>query len=258
MKKIDPNMGASLVYVVVLVTFLGILSTGFLYMTEYSRRMVADNRAYIEAQATARSIHQTFCESVSGGTSEAMDTVWSCFAEDCGAVWEEYIALEEDEQTEDPGGEFEDGELMEDPGGEFEDGELMEDPGGESGEGGLTDEHLPSEAASAWEAFLRGRLEDKVYVIKGSTDLSERVSVTITLTAYPLQGKATVSTIAACNGYRFSMKGDILFDDVDGERLDLGEGVSICRKGCGVYRYYDDETTRGSSDTSPGYTRPRG
>lgn len=241
MNKIDAKMGGSMVYVMVLITFLGILSTGFLYMTEYSRRSAMNNRAYIEAQTTARSIHQSFCEAVSSRTSEAMDTLWSCFEEDCDTVREEYEAAAgdeeagDDEQEEDAG----DGPLTEEDDEQeaVGDGPLTEEDSGAVSEdpGGGTEDH-----ASPWETFLRSRLEEKAYVTRGHTELSERVSVSITLTAYPLKNKATVSTTVACNGYRFSMNGDILFNNMDGDMLDLGEGLSICMEGSGVYRYYGD------------------
>lgn len=207
---INSKKGGSMVYVMVLITFLGIMATGFLYMTEYSRRSVVNNRAYLEAQTTARSIHQSFCESVSGGTSEAMNTVWTCFAEDCEVVMEEYMEMAGDVALIDPAAGA----------------GLPGDPGGGLGE------------AESWDTFLRGRLADKEYVIRGSTDLPDQVSADMILTALPLQGKATVDTTVTCNGYRFSMKGDILFNDLDGERLDLGGDVSVCRQGTGVYRYY--------------------
>lgn len=209
MNKIEAKMGGSLVYVMILITFLGILSAGFLYMTESSRRAVMNNRAYIEARTAARSIHQSFCEAVSSNTSEAMDMLWACFEEDCEAA----------------GGEYEtaagDGEPEEDL-----EGLLIEEDGGT--------------AQLQWEAFLRDCLEEKAYVATGGEELPEQMSVRITLTAFPLKSKATVHTAVVYNRYHFSMNGDILFDNLEGSSLDLGRGFAICTEG-GVCRYYGDE-----------------
>lgn len=214
MNKIDAKMGGSMVYVMVLIAFLGILSTGFLYMTEYSRRAVMSNRACIEAQTTARGIHQSFCEAVSGKTSEAMDLLWACFEEDCETVRGEY---------EMPAGE---GEPQADSEGTLAVEESGDDPGGA--------------VPLLWEAFLRDRLEEKAYAARGSAELPGRVSVSVTLTAFPLKGKATVNTTVACNGYRFSMNGNILFNNQEGDMMDLGQGLGICMEGRGVSRYYGD------------------
>ena len=241
MKDFDAKMGGSMVYVMVLITFLAILSTGFLYMTEYSRRLVVNNHSYIEAQTTARSIHQSFCESVSGGTSEAMNTLWSCFEEDCEVIWEEYSELAGEEEGEAAEGE---------PAGDADDTVMEGEPAGDPGD-------ETTEDPLSWEAFLRERLGDKEYVIKGSTGQSERVSIRITLTALPLEGRATVSTTAACNGYRVSMMGDILFNDTEGNMLELGNDVSICTRGSGVYRYYGGTVTKESPDTSSEAAGPR-
>lgn len=209
MNTIEAKMGGSLVYVMILITFLGILSIGFLYMTESSRRAVMNNRAYIEARTAARSIHQSFCEAVSSNTSEAMDMLWACFEEDCEAA----------------GGEYETAAGHGEPEEDLE-GLLIEEDGGT--------------AQLQWEAFLRDCLEEKAYVAAGGAELPEQMSVRITLTAFPLKSKATVHTAVVCNGYHFSMNGDILFDNLEGSSLDLGRGFAICTEG-GVCRYYGDE-----------------
>ena len=83
MGRIDPRQGGSMIYVVMLMTMFAILSTGFLYMSRYSMEAVLQNRSYMEAQATAKMIHQSYCLDVSNGSSAAMNRIWEEFEEDC-------------------------------------------------------------------------------------------------------------------------------------------------------------------------------
>lgn len=83
MRRIDPRRGGSMIYVIMLMTMFVILSTGFLYMSRYSLEAVLQNRSYMEAQATAKMIHQSYCLDVSNGSSAAMNRIWEEFEEDC-------------------------------------------------------------------------------------------------------------------------------------------------------------------------------
>ena len=83
MGRIDPRQGGSMIYVVMFMTMFAILSTGFLYMSRYSMEAVLQNRSYMEAQATAKMIHQSYCLDVSNGSSAAMNRIWEEFEEDC-------------------------------------------------------------------------------------------------------------------------------------------------------------------------------
>ena len=83
MGRIDPRRGGSMIYVIMLMTMFVILSTGFLYMSRYSLEAVLQNRSYMEAQATAKMIHQSYCLDVSNGSSAAMNRIWEEFEEDC-------------------------------------------------------------------------------------------------------------------------------------------------------------------------------
>ena len=83
MGRIDPRRGGSMIYVIMLMTMFVILSTGFLYMSRYSLEAVLQNRSYMEAQAAAKMIHQSYCLDVSSGSSAAMKRVWEEFEEDC-------------------------------------------------------------------------------------------------------------------------------------------------------------------------------
>lgn len=81
-RSVDPRQGGSMIYVIMLMAMLAIMSTGFLYMSHYSLESVLHNREYMEAQATAKMIHQSFCMDVSGGSSAAMNRIWEEFEED--------------------------------------------------------------------------------------------------------------------------------------------------------------------------------
>ena len=83
MGRIDPRRGGSMIYVIMLMTMFVILSTGFLYMSRYSLEAVLQNRSYMEAQAAAKMIHQSYCLDVSSGSSAAMNRIWEEFEEDC-------------------------------------------------------------------------------------------------------------------------------------------------------------------------------
>ena len=82
MGRIDPRRGGSMIYVIMLMTMFVILSTGFLYMSRYSLEAVLQNRSYMEAQAAAKMIHQSYCLDVSSGSSAAMTRIWEEFEED--------------------------------------------------------------------------------------------------------------------------------------------------------------------------------
>lgn len=164
MRRVDPRRGGSLVYVVVLMTIFAILSTGFLYLTSYNLESSVKNREYIEAQTTARMIHQTFCQAVSDGTSSAMERIWEQFEEDCR--------------------------------------EIMDEAGWMSS-----------------EQLLR-RLEKLEYVSEGHGGEGD-LSVKIRLTARPGMGQTAVRTRVSRHGYTFTMNADILFDDPEGETLEI-------------------------------------
>lgn len=164
MRRIDPRRGGSLMYVVVLMTMFVILSTGFLYLSNYNLESSVKNREYMEAQTTARMIHQSFCQAVSDGTSNAMEQIWEQFEEDCREIIDEA--------------------------------------------GWMSSEQL-----------LR-RLEKLEYVSEGHGGKGD-LSVKIRLTARPGMGQTAVHTRVSRHGYTFTMNADILFDDPDGETLEI-------------------------------------
>lgn len=82
--------GSSLVYVIFLVTLLVTVSCGYMAVVQKRTAAAAGSAAYREAGFMARSIHRTFCESVSRGRSRAMGKIWEKFDQDCAQLWEEY------------------------------------------------------------------------------------------------------------------------------------------------------------------------
>ena len=164
LRRIDPRQGGSLMYVVVIMTMFTILSTGFLYLSNYNMESSVKNREYMEAQTTARLVHQSFCQAVSDGTSNAMERIWEQFEEDSR--------------------------------------EITDEAGWMNG-----------------EQLLR-RLEKLEYVSEGHGGSGD-LNVKIRLTARPGMGQAAVHTRVSRHGYTFTMNADILFDDPEGETLEI-------------------------------------
>ena len=82
--------GSSLMYVVLLMTLLAVLSSGYMAISRYNMKAALKNRRYMEAQLSAKTIHRSFCEAVSSGESPAMNLIWQNFQEDCDRVREEF------------------------------------------------------------------------------------------------------------------------------------------------------------------------
>ena len=213
--------GGSMLYVILLVTLLSVLSTGYLAVSNYNMKAILVSRSYMEAQLTAKMIHRSFCEAVSSGDSEAMNLVWRRFEEDCDRTQEAFDAMmEEDQEEEDK----------------------------TDGEPDLSDAD-PEE--SRWERYLNQALGNKEYTASGSTSQEKNgPKVDITLTALPLQAFAKVHTQVKCNGYHFSLMADIVFDDRDGAVMTLPNpyrsreagtsDLKIYLNGNGVCRYYEE------------------
>ena len=71
--------GSSLMYVVLLMTLLAVLSSGYMAISRYNMKAALKNRRYMEAQLSAKTIHRSFCEAVSSGESPAMNLIWQNF-----------------------------------------------------------------------------------------------------------------------------------------------------------------------------------
>lgn len=210
------KQGSSMIYVILSMAFLAVFSCGYMAISRYNLKSALNGRNYMEAQLTAKTIHRTFCESVSSGDSEAMNLIWQCFEQDCDQIREEFEEMMEDEEEE---------------GDEDEYGRILE-------------------SGSRFERYLNHVLGSKEYVVKGSAlEAEDGLTADITLRAMPLKEKASVHTIVTCNGYTFSMRADIVFDDSDGAVMTIsrpkysrGHGsVEIYLNGNGVYRYYGDD-----------------
>lgn len=83
--------GSSLMYVVLLMTLLAVLSSGYMAISRYNMKAALKNRRYMEAQLSAKTIHRSFCEAVSSGESPAMNLIWQNFQEDCDRVREDTL-----------------------------------------------------------------------------------------------------------------------------------------------------------------------
>lgn len=234
------NNGSSMIYVVLLVTLLAVLSSGYLAISRYNIRAALNDRRYMEAQLSAKTIHRSFCEAVSSGDSQAMDLIWRCFEEDCDRVQEEFDAMMDEEEED---GDTENEESDEDAPAEEE--RLTEDED--------EDDDDESDAGDdRWERYLYQALGNKEYVVHGS-DVSAKgdTEIDITVTALPLNASAVVHTRVKSGGYQFSMMADIVFDDRDGavmvikrpyrSKSKAEQGVKIYMNGNGVYRYYEGD-----------------
>lgn len=212
------NEGSSLIYVVFMVALLSVVSVGYMCMADHNMRYLIRARKYREARTAAKSIHQSFCEAVSCGDSEAMDKIWDMFEEDCSEVREEMEALEAEASEE-------------------EEGEDTEE----------------EECGYDWKLLLVERLEEKEYTAVGHGKHEKKnMEVEITLRAVPAKGQAFVHTAVTYSGYRISLAAQILFDNKSGELIEIPppeggswqeacEAAAFCRTGNGVYRYYEEE-----------------
>ena len=230
------EQGSSLIYVILSITLLSVFSCGYMAISRYQMKSVLTERTYMEAQITAKTIHSTFCGAVASGKSEAANSIWRCFEEDCQMVREEYDEMMDDEEAGEDGEEGEEEIPV----------EAMEGDGTGYGFNGYVRDTEPK---SRWERYLHHALGDKEYVMKGCQSLpDDSLAVDITLTVKPLDGKANVHTEVVCNGYTFSLGADIVFDNSDGAVMTIGQDISgnsgedvkLYLNGNGVCRYYED------------------
>lgn len=221
--------GSSLMYVVLLMTLLTVLSSGYMAISRYNMKAALNSRRYMEAQLSSKTIHRSFCEAVSSGESPAMNLIWQSFQEDCDRLREEFDEMMDEEEDM------------------------------------ATEEDTAAEEEIRWERYLYHALGNKEYVVRGkgvSEDsgvidddaakapaADSPTTIDITLTAQPLKSLATVHTRVVSSGYSFSLMADIVFDDRDGSvmvirkpyRSSGGDGpeVKVYLNGNGVYRYYE-------------------
>ena len=251
--------GSSLMYVVLLMTLLTVLSSGYMAISRYNMKAALNSRRYMEAQLSSKTIHRSFCEAVSSGESPAMNLIWQSFQEDCDRLREEFDEMMDEEEAE----EGEDGELKAEASSLEEGMDAEEDMATE--EDTAAEEDMAAEEEIRWERYLYHALGNKEYVVRGKgvsedsgvidDDAAEApaadspTTIDITLTAQPLKSLATVHTWVVSSGYSFSLMADIVFDGRDGSvmvirkpyRSSGGDGpeVKVYLNGNGVYRYYE-------------------
>ena len=102
--------------------------------------------------------------------------------------------------------------------------------------------------------YLRQALGHKEYAIRGASSGEDENApkLEIILKTKPLEETAYVHTKVTCNGYHFSMKADIVFDNSDGAVIApvrsrsraFWKAGKVYLEGNGVYRYYEDEDSR--------------
>lgn len=245
------DRGSSMIYVVLFVTLLTVFSCGYMTISKFNMQSTLNSRRYMEAQLTAKTIHRTFCESVGGGESDVMNSIWQCFESDRDMVREEYEEMMADEEENEDAAED---DAVEDDAAKDDaaEKEAVEDSAenvderveaAADGEADGSHGHIDGR----WERYLYHALGNKEYVMKGTSGQpDEDVSVDITVKAIPLARSANVSTKVVCNGYTFSLKADIVFDHSDGAVIDRGNmyrrsrGERVYLDGNGVYRYYEE------------------
>ena len=224
------SRGSSMVYVMFLVALLSIFSCGYMAASSYNMKAAIASNHYMEAQLTAKTIHTSFCEAVSSGHSPAMNYLWELFEEDMERVRQEYDEIMEEEAAEEDG--------LETERAAEKDEEKDREP----------------EDEDSFERYLRQALGHKEYAIRGASSGEDENApkLEIILKTKPLEETAYVHTKVTCNGYHFSMKADIVFDNSDGAVIApvrsrsraFWKAGKVYLEGNGVYRYYEDEDSR--------------
>ena len=143
-KKSLFSEGGSLLYVIFFVTLLSVLACGYMVVTRYHITAALKNRSYMEARLTARMIHNSFCEAVRLGESEALGLLMDEFEND---------SLEQEESTMEPDMENADPEEY-DTDMDLEEKEYITE-----GEGSYTDEN---------GTLCNVRIRLKAYPVQGS------------------------------------------------------------------------------------------
>ena len=177
-KKISRTEGGSLLYVIFFVTLLSILSCGYMAASKYHIRAALKNRAYMEARLTARMIHNSFCEAVRMGESEALGLLMDKFENDSSDL----EADEENDDIDEENGIDEESVIDKenDIDEELEDKEYMT-----VGEGSYTDEN------------------------------GDPCTVRIRLKAYPVRGTAFVDTWTKTGGFSMHLESEVPLGDAE-------------------------------------------
>lgn len=238
------NKGSSLVYVIIFITLLSIFSSGYMAISKYNMKSTLESRSYMEARLNAKSVHRTFCESLSRDGSDVMDCIRQGFESDCALVREDYDRMMDEEEAdadcEAEADQEADADRMADAASEADADQEAHVVAEEDGNGD------PS-ADQRWERYLNHVLGDKEYIMKGMGRQRDGVEVEITVKAKPLSGYVNVNTKVLCNGFHISMMADIMFDNSDEPEAgrvymlrsaDIGAKTYL--KGNAVCRYYEE------------------
>ncbi len=178
-EKPDRSEGGSLLYVIFFVTLLSVLACGYMAVTRYHISAALKNRAYMEARLTTRMIHNSFCEAVRMGESEALLMLLDEYADD--SLQEEEVpdgSDREDTDTEDP------------------------DP----------------ESLDPEENDTDINLEEKEYITEGEGNYTDEngnpCSVRICLKAYPIRGSAFVDTWTHIGGFSMHLESEVSLENI--------------------------------------------
>ena len=183
-KKISRTEGGSLLYVIFFVTLLSVLSCGYMAASKYHIRAALKNRAYMEARLTTRMIHNSFCEAVRMGESEALGLLMDEFENDSSD-------LEADEENDDIDEENDD----------------------------IDEENGDEESVIDKENDIDAELEDKEYMTVGegsyTAENGDPCTVRIRLKAYPVRGTAFVDTWTKTGGFSMHLESEVPLGDAE-------------------------------------------
>lgn len=185
----DGREGGSLLYVIFFITLLSVFACGFMAVSRYHIKMALKNRAYMEARLTTHMIHNSFCEAVSKGESDALRLLWNQYEGDL-----------EDEEAE-----------------ENENEDIPETEG--AGADGITkldadeiqDTNERQDADERQDTDLD--LEDREYITEGTgsytDEKGEPCEVRIRLKLEPVEEKAYVDTWTKISGFSMHLEGEV-------------------------------------------------
>ena len=177
-KKISRSEGGSLLYVIFFVTLLSVLACSYMAVTRCHIHAALKNRSYMEARLTTRMIHNSFCEAVRLGESEAFVLLMDEFENDSSDL----EADEENDDIDEENGIDEESVIDKenDIDEELEDKEYMT-----VGEGSYTDEN------------------------------GDPCTVRIRLKAYPVRGTAFVDTWTKTGGFSMHLESEVPLGDAE-------------------------------------------
>lgn len=183
----DDREGGSLLYVIFFITLLSVFACGFMAVSRYHIKMALKNRAYMEARLTTHMIHNSFCEAVSKGESDALRLLWNQYEGDL-----------EDEEAE-----------------ENENEDIPETEG--AGADGITKLMQMKYKIQMKDRMQILDLEDREYITEGTgsytDEKGEPCEVRIRLKLEPVEEKAYVDTWTKISGFSMHLEGEVPLQD---------------------------------------------